>query len=199
MWIVVGAVIGGLVFLGLLAISIPISLVWRLEVYDRFKISLRWNWLWGLISRDIQARRRPRKKRRKGFSLKKALRNLRNTQDFLNNKGLIGHFTRFLVRIFRRIHFRKLEAELRIGLGDPAETFYLFLLTEPANRLLGSRQSYPVNIRLSFDEPVLEGYFQGEARIYPIEMVPPVLALVFSAPAFRLIKRMVAARWKRNR
>jgi hypothetical protein len=199
LWIIIGSVIGGLIVLGILVISIPFDLTWKLEVYDRLKITLTWAWLWGLLRRDVQMKKRPPKKRRARMGFRKAIRNFQTVLDLLSTRGLLAHLVRFLTRAFRNLRFRNLKLDLLVGLGDPAETFYLIAVTEPLNRLVASVQPYPVNIRLSYSEAVFEGLFQGEVRVYPVRLIPSTVQFIFSAPVFRLLRKVISMRWRRNK
>ncbi len=201
-WIILLSVIGGLIVLGILLLSIPLDVSWRLEVYGRPKSIFKWTWLLGLLSKEIKAgKRAPEKKKEKPhgkFEISKAVKRIRQASEFLRIKDLISHVIKFSGRILRRIRIRGIEAELRVGLDDPADTFYIFALTEPVNRILNYSSPYPISIQPSFLEPVFEGYCSGSVRIYPIQMVLPALQFVFSVPVFRVIKKVVADRWRRD-
>jgi len=203
-WIILLSVIGGLIILGILLFSIPFDLSWKLEVYGKPKASLRWSWLFGLLDKEIRtgkrAPKKPKKKKARGkLNVRKAIAGIRQGSDYLRIKGLVSQFIRFMKRALRRIQIRRLEAELRVGLDDPADTFYLFAITEPVNRIINYSLPYPVSIQPSFIEPIFEGYFYGTIRIYPVRFLLPLAQLIFSVPVFRLIKKVVASRWRRNR
>lgn len=187
--------------LGILILSIPFDLSFRFEFYGKPKFDLRWAWFFGLLSREVKpGKRKPKKPRaRRKFELSQTIERIRAASEFLQIKGLITQFIRLIKRTFRRFKIRELEVEFHVGLDDPSETFYLFAITEPLNRLLNHLQPYPISIRPSFVEPIFEGYAHGSVRIYPIRLAPPLVQFIFSPPVFKLIRKMVAARWKRNR
>ena len=176
-WIIVLAIIAGLVVLGILLLSIPFDLKFQLEVYGKPEFHLRVGWLFGLLAREIKPRPRvPSKKpARRKLGLGRVLAGLRQASGFWRIKGLMRQFWRFIRDIFRCFKIRKLEADFLVGLDDPSETFYLFALTEPFNRLWNHYQPYPVTIRPSFIEAAFEGYLQGVVRVYPITLIPPML------------------------
>jgi hypothetical protein len=200
-WIIVVAIIGGLIVLGILLLSIPFDLSFRFESYDERKFELRWAWFFGLLSRDIKpGKRNPVKPQaRRKFELGRILQRIRTTSEYSRIKGLITQVLRLIKRVFRTFKIRELEAEFRVGLDDPSENFYLFAITEPFNLLVNNLQPYPVSVHTSFVGPVFEGFAHGSMRIYPIRLVLPMAQFIFSAPVFRLVRKMVAARWKRNR
>lgn len=200
-WIIVVAIIGGLIVLGILLLSIPFDLTFRFESYSRPKFELRWAWFFGLLSGDFKpGKRKPGKsKARRKFDLILIQERVRTTLEFLRIRGLVTQFFIFIKRVWRSFKIRDFEAEFNIGLDDPSETFYLFAITEPFNRLINYVQPYAINIRPNFAEPVFEGYAHGSFRIYPFLLVPPMVQFIFSPPSFRLMGRMVAIRWKRKR
>jgi hypothetical protein len=201
MWIIVVSIIGGLIVLGILVLSVPLDLAWQFEIYEKARFHLQWRWLFGLVGRELKSRRQPSKKSSTHgkFNLTKTLQSLRTGAEFLRVKGLLKQLVRFLKRSFRCFRIKHLEAEFNIGLDDPAETFYLFALTEPVNRILEFTQPYPIRVQPSFVEPVFEGFFQGNLRVYPVQLIPPVLQLIFSAPTFRVIRKAILLRWRKNR
>jgi hypothetical protein len=199
-WIIVVSVIGGLIVLGTLALSVPLELAWRFEIYGKARFHLRWSWLFGLVGREFKSRQPAKKsKTRSKFNLSKTIQNLRTGGEFLRVDGLLKQLIRFFKRSFRCFKIKHLEAEFNIGLDDPTETFYLFTLTEPVNRILEITQPYNIRIQPSFAEPVFEGFFRGKLRVFPVQLVPPALQLIFSAPTFRVIRKAILLRWRKNR
>jgi hypothetical protein len=200
-WIIVVSIIGGLIVLGTLLLSIPFDLACRFEFYGKAEFNLRWAWFFGLLSRYIKPGKgkseRPQARRK--FDLSRILQRIRSASEFLRIKGLMAQFLRLVKRVFRSLKIRKLEVEFTAGLDDPSENFYLFAITEPFNQLINYIQPYPVSIRSSFVGPVFEGHAYGSIRIYPIRLVLPVAQFILSPPVFRLMRSMVAARWKRNK
>jgi hypothetical protein len=201
MWIIIVSVIVGIIILGVLILSIPIDLSWQLYIQGKPRFSLRWSWLFGLISREVKARRRPsgKEKVRRKFGITKAIRGMRTAYEFLGIKGFKNQSMLLIKRVIHCFKIKKLEMEIYVGLDDPADTFYLFALTEPINRLLDYAQPYRVAIRTSFAESIFEGYSNGQLRLYPIELAPPLMQFIFSAPAFRLLKKVISNRWKKGR
>jgi hypothetical protein len=200
-WIIVLAVIGGLLLLGIILLLIPLDLSWQLEVYGKPRSRLRWAWLFGGISREIKpGQRAPQKeKTQRKIGISQVIKGIRIFLDFLRIKGLINQLQKFMKGAFHSIKIRDLEAWLHVGLDDPAETFYLFAATEPINRIFDYTLPYPVHIQPAFEEAVFEGYFNGAIRVYPIRLIPPLAQLVFSAAAFRVVRKVVVYRWRRSR
>ena len=208
MWIIVAGIIGGLAVLLVLLLSMPFDLAAGLDYHGRLKYSLKWAWAFGLVSREVRFRKRapakpakPKKpgKARKKSGLKTTLDRIRFALDLIRTRGLLGHIGRLARRTLRRLNIRRLEAEWFVGLENPDETFYLFMLTEPFNRLLNYRVPYPVSIRPCFIEAAFEGYLELELRLFPIRLALPMIQFVFSVPVFRVMRKVVTAWWRRNR
>jgi len=205
LWIVVAAVIGGLILLVVLITAIPLDLAWRLEIYGKPRLSLRWSWLFGLLSREIKARKRapgkprPRTPAKRRFHPKKIAEGIRTALDYLGIKGLMRQIIRLTGSILHSLNIREMQAEFIVGLENPADTFYIFALAEPVNRLLDNFQPYPVNIIPSFIGPVFEGYSTGKVRVYPIRLAPPVVRFIFSLPVLKVFARVISTRWRRKR
>lgn len=212
MWVIVVAVIGGLIVLGILILSIPFGLVWQVEISEVTRYTLKWYWFFGLLGREIKPGKRaprkkppakaPQKKKPRRFSvtnIKKMIQMARMGPDYLRIRGLVRQIMLLAKRIWRCLKIEKLEAELIIGLDDPVDTFHLFTVTEPVNRLLDHFQPYPIRIWPSFYETTLEGYTAGRVKIYPVQLIPPILGFVFSMPALRLIRKLISDRWKIRR
>jgi hypothetical protein len=199
LWVIALEVIGGLLLLGILIMLVPFDLAWRVEVYGKPKYHLEWTWLFGLLSREIKARRRapPGKPPPKKAKRANILKRVRTVFRFLRVKGLAKQVLRWLKETRRSFRVRNLEAELEIGLDDPADTACLFLFSGPLNRLLNCIRPYSVKIHPSFVEPAFSGYCRGQIRVYPVLLVPPTLRFVFSLPAFRLIRELVI--WRRKK
>jgi hypothetical protein len=187
----------------LLLLSVPFDLAMQLEVYGKPDLHLRWAWFFGLVRKEIKARRRrlPEKKREKKrkFNVKRMVQGIRTGMDYLRIEGLIHHLIQFMKRVFRRIQIRKLEAEFYAGLDDPYETFYIFALTQPFNLIIDRFAPYAISIQPSWVGLTFEGQMRAEIRVYPIRLVTPLLQFLFSRAAFRVIITAVKSRWKRKR
>jgi hypothetical protein len=201
LWIIVIIVIGSLVLLGVLLLAIPFDLYMEFDVHGKSRFSVNWSWFFGLIKKEIKFKRStaPHKKPSPQKSTFKTIQRGRELLSIIRTPGIIGHTLRFIQRIIRQFRIRELESEWYIGLDSPDETFYLFTLTEPLNRILNYYWPYALSIRPSFIESCLEGYLRGNLRLYPILLLPPMAQFIFSIPAFRVLKQVIGNRWKKRR
>lgn len=200
MWgIVVPASLAIIIFLVLL---VPIDLVFHTYVPEKPKFSLRLAWLFGLVSREITAKKKqPEEKRRAAKDKKKhKRRDTRVIFGILRTRGLPGHLKELLKGIFSCFKFREVAADFTIGLGDPANTGLLFSFIAPAAVFLGSSHWHQIRVEPSFsDDAVLQGHTQGTVRLRPIRLVPPLLKFAFSLTALRIIKTLILSKWKRKK
>ncbi len=208
MWIIIVIVIGSLAVLGLLILSIPFDLVVDLNTNNQPKLAVNWEWLFGLVKREIKFGR-PASKRKKSreklqekprdrFGLIKMMRRTQSILKIIKTRGFFDQIFKFLRRIIHQIKIRRLESEWYIGPDSPDEAFYLFALTEPLNMVIHNWVSHPVNIQPSFVEPGINGYLRIDLRIYPILLFPPLILFVFSIPTLKVIRQVIAARWRRH-
>jgi hypothetical protein len=206
-WVI--AAIAGLAALFILVLCVPLGITLRLDVYGRPKLRLKLTWLFGLVGKEVSKGKkkpgkekpeekkamvegRPKTKRRKGEA--KLIFNL------LRTKGLPRKIINLVTGIFRPLKIRDFGADFRIGLDNPADTGLLFAAIGPAFLLLNSTFPHRIRMQPSFaDEAVFEGYLHGTLRLRPIQLIIPVLGLVFSPPAFRVIKTLAWSKWKRKR
>lgn len=202
LWIVV-AIAGFIVFV-LLLLSVPFELVMQLEVYGKPDLRLKWTWLFGLVSKGIEGKKRrlsPKRRRKKRkFELIRILNGIRIAADYVGIEGLIKQLALFIKDVIRRIQVRKLEGEFYTGFEDPIDTSYLFFtFIQPVNLLLSRSQPYAIAIMPSWVGPTFEGRMRAEFRIYPVRLAQPLLRFMLSRTALRGIKAAVLFKWKSKR
>jgi len=205
LWIIAVIVIGSLIALVILLLAIPFDLAMALDVHGQTQFDLSWGWFFGLVHKKLKFKKRvpetikPQPQPKPKAGLKKTAARIRSVVSIIKTRGFTGQIIRLIKRTFHQLKIRKMEGDWKIGLDDPYETFYLWALTKPINHLLNNTLHYSINIGTDFSEPGIEGYLTAELRLYPIQLVPPLFQFVFSAPTFRVLKRVLAGRWRRNR
>ena len=202
MWVAIA--LSSLVILIILVLCIPLDLVVRVDVYGRPRFGMKLAWFFGLVRKEIgkgekkaEEEKRvvePKPKRRKrGVGVGTIFETLRT-------RGLLRQVSRLLRDVLGCLKIRDLAANFTVGLGDPADTGFLFAFIGPATFFLGSSFPHRIRIQPSFeDEAVCEGYLCGTVRVVPIRMVTPGVRFAFSLPAIRIVKRLVVAKWKRKK
>ena len=200
MWVLIA--LASLLVIIIVVLSVPLDLVFRVEVYGRPRFRMRIRWLFGGVSREIRrGEKKPEEKKRVTEVRRKAGKRpkVKTMVKILRTRGLLRQFKRLLKGVFRQFRIRDLAADLRVGLHNPADTGLLFALLGPAVFFLNSALPCQIRVQPSFgDEAALEGYLHGEVRLQPIRLVGPLAEFAFSLPTMRVAKAMVLGKWKRK-
>ena len=186
-------IIAGVILFIILMLSIPVDMKFDLATHEHTKAKIRIGWLFGLVWKDIRARK---KKKPKEKPKKRRKRGIKSFLPLLRIKGLPGKILKLIRQILGCLKVRQLDADFRVGLDDPADTGIMCSVLWPA--LVPISSFGPVRFRVEpvFDEVVFEGSLRGRVRVFPIQMVGPVLCFVLSPTGLRTVKSMVVSRWK---
>jgi hypothetical protein len=200
LWVI--AVLASLAVLLLLALCVPLNTVVHADMYGKPKVRLRLSWLFGLVSKEITGEKeKPAEKKRAGKAKKKRWRvDTRIISRILSTKGLLRQLIELLKGVFSCFKFRDLVADLKIGLGDPADTGLLFAIIGPATAVFGSSHRHQIRLEPSFgDDAILQGYSHGKIRLHPVRLVPPLMKFTFSITTIKAVKTLILSKWKRKK
>ena len=202
MWII--AIVAGLAAIVILALFVPLDLRIYVNVNGIPKFSMKLGWLFGLVSKEMAKKEQKPDDKRRAFKVERESRvkgpAARTALRILRARGLLKQLKLLLKSILRIPKIRDLEADLKVGLGDPADTGLLFALIGPATPFLGSSLRNEIKLQPSFaDEATLEGSLHGAIRLQPIQVIIPLIRFVFSLPILRAAKILVVTKWKRNK
>ena len=193
MW--TGIALGSLFAFFITLLSVPIEVSFSLDTAAQPRFRSRFIWLFGLVRKDIQKKEgKTGKKKRPGKRP-----DIRIMLRVLRTRGLFRQVRNLLVRLWRCLNFRRLEAEFTIGLGDPADTGLLFALIWPITTGMAGSISDHVRMRPSFNEAVFKGYASGTIRVSPIRLIPPLMRFIFSPATLRMIKAVIMSTWRRRK
>ena len=185
-----------------LILCVPLETVLSLEVYGKPRFRMRMVWLFGLVGKDIKRGKKKTEEKKKEVEGKQKRRrriSARTIFKILRIKGLLRQLRVLLKDLLRTFRIRDLGADFKVGLGNPADTGFLFNFIGPINFFLSSLFPFPVRVQPSFAGGAgLEGYLHGAVRLQPIQLVMPFLRFTFSLPAIRVIKLLVVSKWKRK-
>ena len=191
MWALI--VLAILVLLVVLALSVPLSFIFQLEVYGNFNLNLRLNWLFGLVDKELPTTS-PRKSQEKRLKRRSGLRTL---WELLQTKGLFMKLKEWLKETVRCLRLKELKGDFIIGLDDPEDTGLLFAVIYPVSPFLRGSRLEDIHLRPSFEEQAIcEGYLRGNVRVIPIQLIPPFLKFLISLPALRALKTLASNRNK---
>jgi len=117
----------------------------------------------------------------------------------LRIKGLLKQCRSLVWEVLGSLSVSKLAVDLKLGLGNPADTGLLFAIIGPAIPFVKFPFPHEIRLQPSFsDEIVFEGFSRGKIRVLPIQLLPPVFKFAFSLPVLRAIKRLSLSRWRRK-
>jgi len=200
LWVII--TLTSLVGLIILLLCVPLDTTLSLDSKTRPRLKLRMVWLFGLISKEPGQKKRPEKEkaRVKKKPEKKRGLDLKTTLRLLQTRGLLRQFLILIRDLFTQLRLREVVVNLRLGLGNPADTGLLFAVIGSATPLLNLPSRYQLNVIPSFhDEAVLEGYLHGVLRLRPIGLVGALIRFVFSPATLRALKTLAAGKWKRKK
>jgi len=169
---------------------IPVDMALHMDVHGKPRARTRFVWLFGLVTKEVTT---GKTKTKKGINRAKTIFNI------LRTKGLLRQLKSLLRDVISHLKVRDLGTNLRVGLGDPADTGFLFALIGPATVFLNSSVPYPLRVQPSFDDKVsLEGSLDGTVRLRPIKLVIPTIRFACSPAAIKAVTRVALTGWKRR-
>jgi hypothetical protein len=176
-----GGVAIGAVVLALILLAVPLDVAWHAESARRLAWAVRVRWLFGLVrverasgGKRTEVRAEAEAGRASGASGRRRAR--RAPAGFLGDGALLRRTLRLLRSLRGGIRFRRLDAELRLGTGDPAETGRLLGILLPFVAYLRPRMPGNVLVVPDFQAPRLEANGGGEVRVVPLLLVGPVVS-----------------------
>ena len=179
-------IVAGIVLLILLVLSIPVDMAFDVGGPGATRSRMRLGWLFGLFGKEFGGGRKkpkepapkrekpkePAPKREKpkepAPKRKKKRRSAKPFLSLLVTKGVATGLLKLSRRILSGVKVRHLDARLRIGLDDPADTGLLYSALWPVLVPLTDNTSAKVQIELSFEEPALDLTARGRIRVFPI-------------------------------
>lgn len=201
MWIVVTLV--SLAVILILVLSVPFDIAFQVSVPGRPRFRMKLLWLFGLVTKEITRRKKPEEgkkvveKRQKPGEGK---RRFRAIFEILRTRGLLKQLRVLLGDIFGCLKIRDLLADFRVGLGNPADTGFLFALIGPTASWISSSVPLQIRVQPSFaDKATFEGYSRGAVRLRPVQLVIPFFRFIFSLATIRVVKKLVSTKWKRKK
>ena len=186
----------GIALFVVLVLLIPVDMALDLEAHESVKASMRVGWLFGLVQKDIGQRRRKKPEEK---PKKKRKEKIKPLLSVLRTKGLPREVLKLTRQMLSCLEVKELDASIRVGLEDPADTGMMCSLLWPALVPLSSFGPVRLRIEPVFDEPTFEASLYGRIRLYPIQTVRPLLRLILSPPGWRTVRVMVVSRWKQKR
>lgn len=164
-------------------LAIPLSLAFQVSRRDALKGSVELRWAFGLLRIRIpleegegSSRQAPRRRQPLRFGS-------------LGDSAFRLRMLRFVGDLWRAMHKQDIYLQLRLGLGDPADTGRLWAVVGPVAALLASSGEARVAVEPEFMDAVFEIDAGGAVRIIPLQIIYLVLALLLSPAVWRAIRQ----------
>ena len=189
-------IIAGIILFIILVLSIPIDMAVDFAAEENVKARMRVGWLFGLVWKDISGRK---KKKVEKIPEKKRKIRIKPLLSVLRTKGLAGATLKLAKRMLSCLKVRQLDADFRVGLDDPADMGMMCAVLWPVLVPLSSFGPMKLRMEPAFDEPAFEVNLYGRVRLFPIQMVGPLLGFILSPTGWRTVRSVVVSWWKQKR
>ena len=183
----------------ILLLAIPVDLRFRVERDLSFRSRLAIRWLFGLVGKDFDSReRRPESKRERTAEDKRSRKSskkgkIRAFLAVLRTRGFLTRVLRLARQVLSSASPQQMTLKLRLGLEDPAETGFMFGLLGPVLVGLAGFRWFSVVAEPDFAEARLQLDFQGNLRVFPVQIAGILLVFLLSPPTLRAVKAMVVS------
>ena len=185
----IGTVIVLLLIVVLLAL--PVTLTFQLSWKQTLTADLKLKWAFGLVRADVSPG--PGKSESEKTE---AARHRRSRGEMIKFMGVIRQrkfrrrILRFLSDLWRAIHKQNVRLQVRLGLGDPADTGRLWAVLGPLSGMFARMRDIRVVFEPDFLDSTLEVDSSGTVRMIPLQITFLALALLFSPAIWRGIMSM---------
>jgi hypothetical protein len=180
--------IAALVLLGiiLLFLSLPVDVELCLRIRGRADFGLRIKYLFGLAQWAGREGSRARAKHMANSTKQAGGSMTPRLWDAAQVDGVWNSIWQLLKRLTGQVRIRRIEADLRVSLGDDYYTGMLAGLLMPLVILLNGLAEGDKTVRPVFEEDLLlDGFLKADLRLRPVGVIIPCLAFISSAPVQR--------------
>jgi len=183
----------GIVLVLLALLAVPVDLSYRLSVSAGVEGRLTIGWLFGLIRIPVRlggkgAEKRAARHRKKPARKRKKARP-GNARRLLTSAEFWQWFRHLLGRLLGNMHIYYLFLNVRLGLGDPADTGRLWALAGPMAAILASIPLADVRLEPNFMEAEFVLHSEGQLRIYPLGLIATLVATALSPTTWRVFRQ----------
>ena len=208
MWFVVALCI--LIALTALIMCVPVDLGLRVEAHGKPSAGFTLGWLFGRVKKTFRSGEggeepaHAAKAEKKEAEKQEKKRDKRRGTDkdsatlvwrLLRVRGIARSLALLIKRLFRCFRFRNLFAEFDVSLPDPADTALAVGTVSQAAMFADLFTRYDFRVTPVFeDDWYIEGEGGFDVRVYPIQLIPPVFAFLFSPSTLRVAGTLI--RWK---
>lgn len=164
----------GLIGFTVAALAVPVDLAAQVELGERNRLSLQIRWLFGLVraqsemggEKPIAPEKPKERKDRRGGRVP--------------SLPLIWRCFGLLGDLLDRVSIRRAALDLTVGTDDPAATGELAGFAAPIVALANALPQTYITLMPDFTGPTFEAAGEGQVRIVPITLVPPMVGFALS-------------------
>ena len=195
---VIALSIGVLLALIIALLAVPLTVVFSIHRVKQTQGHVRIHWLFGLVRLQLRFPRaaaagagvaqRPKLPVKKKATLPRQSSNQGTASGMfalLQQSSFRRRVYRFLADMFSATHARNLFLRLRIGLGDPAETGWLWTIIGPIAGMAQNFRSAEVRIEPEFMDPLFEIESHGRFSLVPIQFIVLTAGFLLSPTVLR--------------
>lgn len=166
--------LSGLIGLTMAALAVPVDVAARLDLGARTRLTLRIGWLFGLVRlrREMAAP--------KPAAPEKPKKRKEDRAAGTPGPAVIRRGLALLAELLGRGRIRRAELDLSVGTDDPAATGELAGFAAPIVALANALPRTRVAFTPDFTGPAFEGTGEGEIRIVPLTLMPPIVGFALS-------------------
>lgn len=200
MWVAIA--LTSLAVILVLVLCVPLTITLHTRIYGRPELVLQISWFFGILNKELSGTRKEPgdKKKPSGGRRMAEWRRLGTIYKILRIKGLLKQCRTLVWDVLASLSVSKLAIDLKLGLGNPADTGLLFAVLGPAIPFVKFPFPHEIRLQPAFsDEMVFQGFSQGKIRVLPIQLVPPVFKFAFSLPSLRALKGLVLSQWRKEK
>ena len=196
MWVIIWLLVALASLIAIL--SVPFDIICNIEVYGKPKFRISLKWLFGLLKKDIRAKKKPTKKKKKQ-KLGEGRKWLWAAFRVIRIKDMLKELRRLVKGILNSLKIRELRVNLKVGLDDPADTAFLVGIINSSRLFWKPSFPHEIDIRADYEGQVfLEGYTHLTVRVLPIQIVVSLLRFLFSWSSIKAMRILAVAKWKKE-
>ena len=198
MWVVIWLAVALACLIAIL--SIPIDILYHLEVHEKPEFRMRLFWLFGLLKKDIKAKKKtPEKKPAKKKEKQKpgeGRKRLWAAYKILRIKGMPRRLVGLVKAILHFFRVKEFRVNFRVGLDNPADTAFVVGITDFIRLFWKPSFPHEIDIRADYegDVTLVEGYTHLVVRVFPILIIASLSRFLFSWSTIKALRIMVATR-----
>ena len=185
-----------------LLLVVPIEASFRFQGIEVFKGQMTIRWLFGLVRFHVRSTdstkpqpAEPRATKDTATASDKRVRRSRraNVLAVLRQAAFRQRVYRLFKDLVRAVQLKDLGLEMRLGLGDPADTGRLWAIVGPLNAAAQNLSNAVIRIEPEFMDPVCEFDAHGRFFLIPLRLLALVFAFALSPPTIRALRMLRAS------